>query len=444
MLNLGKFGSLRQHLILGATGSLMLQVANTALALLMAVVLARVLGVENFGIYVFCISVVQILSVPAMLGGQQLLVRDVAAYHTKGEYHFLRGLLTRFRQASFLASVILALAAAGIGYLVYQDSPMWIPFMVATAIVPLHTAMRLQGAAIRGLRHVLLGQAALTFRPVLVLTIVGGVLWLSSQSLGAEVALTAQLVGSGILVFVTFILLRRLLPSEAKNTQPGYETSRWIKSALPFVFASGMQILNSETSVFMLGILQTPEDVGLFRVAQRGALFIPFGLQAVDIAMGPTIAEMFARGERKRLQRMVSKSILVVLAFALPVALMLIFGGRWIIPFVFGQEYAPAYLPLVILCLGQLINAGMGSVGMILNMAGLERFTARGMAIAAVANVLLNSALIPFFGPTGAAVATSTSLIIWNVLLFIWLYRETGVVSTVLPIRSKLKLSKEL
>jgi O-antigen/teichoic acid export membrane protein len=162
------------------------------------------------------------------------------------------------------------------------------------------------------------------------------------------------------------------------------------------------------------------------------------------MAMGPTIAEMFAKGEKRRLQHMISKSILAVLAFAFPVALVLILGGRWIIPIVFGQEYAPAYLPLVILCLGQLFNAGMGSVAVILNMAGLERFTARGVAIAAIASVLLNSALIPFFGPAGAAIATSTSLIIWNVLLFIWLYRETGIVSTVLPMRSKLKSDSEL
>lgn len=396
----------------------------------MAVVLARLLGVENFGIYAFCLSLVQIVTVPAMLGGQQLLVREVAAYQAKGEYHFLRGLLTRFRQASFLASVVLALSAAIIGYLAYQGSPMLVPFLVATAIVPLHTVLQLQGAAMRGLRHVLLGQVALILRPTLVIAIVGILFWISDQNLGAEVALAAQLAGSTLLVFITFILLRKLLPNEAKNTRPGYETSRWIKSALPFVFASGMQILNKETSVIMLGILQSSEDVGLFRVAQRGALLIAFGLQAVNMAMAPTISEMFTKGEKKRLQRMINKSIMAVLAFSIPVALMLILGGKWIIPFVFGQEYAPAYLPLVVLCLGQLINVGMGSVGVILNMAGLERFTARGVAISAGASIVLNGALIPLFGAIGAAIATSSSLMIWNILLFIWLYRETGVVST--------------
>jgi len=436
---LGKKGSLREHLIRGASGSFFLQIANTALALFLAIVLARVLGVENFGIYAFCLSLVQILTVPAMLGGQNLLVREVAAYRAKGEYHFLRGLLLRFRQASFLASLVLALAGAAAGYFAYRESAMFVPFLVAMAIVPLHTAMQLQGAALRGLRRVLLGQAALMLRPGLIILLVGGAFWFTGKNLGAEAALTAQLTASAVLVMITFFLLRYALPRAAKTAKPDYETSRWVKSMLPFVFASGMQILNKETSVVLLGIMQTPEDVGLFRVAQRGALLIPFGLQAVNMAMAPTVSELFAKGEIKRLQKMISKSILAVLAFAMPVALGLILGGKWLIPFVFGKDYAAAYIPLVILCLGQVVNAGMGSVGIILNMAGLERYTARGVAIAAVASVVLNFILVPLLGPAGAAIATSTSLIIWNVLLLVWLYRKTGILSTF-----SLKRAKEL
>lgn len=428
---LGKKGSLREHLIRGASGSLVLKIANTALTLLLAVVLARVLGVKNFGIYAFCLSVIQILTVPAMLGGQQLLVREIAAYRAKGEYHFLRGLLMRFRQASFLASLVLALAGAAVGYFAYSESAMFVPFLVAMAIVPLHTAMQLQGAALRGLRRVLMGQAALMLRPGLVILLVGGAFWFTRKNLGAEAALTAQLTASAVLVMITFFLLRYALPGAAKTAKPGYETSRWVKSMLPFVFASGMQILNKETSVVLLGIMQTPEDVGLFRVAQRGALLIPFGLQAVNMAMAPAVSELFTNGERKRLQRMISKGIMAVLAFALPVALALILGGKWIIPLVFGADYAPAYIPLVILCLGQLVNAGMGSVGVILNMVGLERFNARGVTIAAIISVFLNFVLIPLFGIMGAAIATSASLVTWNVLLYTWLYRETGIVSTI-------------
>ena len=53
MLNFGKPESLRQHLIRGASGSLILKFANTALALLLAVVLARVLGWRTSGFMPF-------------------------------------------------------------------------------------------------------------------------------------------------------------------------------------------------------------------------------------------------------------------------------------------------------------------------------------------------------------------------------------------------------
>jgi len=46
-----------------------------------------------------------------------------------------------------------------------------------------------------------------------------------------------------------------------------------------------------------------------------------------------------------------------------------------------------------------------------------DRDTLRGVAIAAIANVVLGLVLIPLFGLQGAALATAATLIIWNLLL---------------------------
>ena len=59
----------------------------------------------------------------------------------------------------------------------------------------------------------------------------------------------------------------------------------------------------------------------------------------------------------------------------------------------------------------------MGPVGLLLNMTGHERETAKGVAISAVLNMVLNFLLIPRWGITGAAVATTVSMIAWNLLL---------------------------
>jgi O-antigen/teichoic acid export membrane protein len=422
-------------LVRGVSGSMAFKLANLLLTLAMAIIFARLLGAKNFGIYAFCISIVQLLTVPATLGGQQLLVRELSAYQEKSEYKSIIGILQTYRRASGLVSIILALLAAGLGYWFYIETSMFVPFILSACLVPLYTQMQLQGAALRGLHHVLWGQAALTLRPGLVIILVGcfyavaaGVL---VHPLNAEVAIGAQLLGSSILAFFTFFLLRRVLLQETQETEPNYEISRWVKSAKPFMLASGMQILNNELSVVLLGILQTPEQVGLFRVAQRGAMLIPFGLQAVNMTIGPTVAQMFAKGEKELLQRIISKGGLFTVAFALPVSLILILGGEWIIPFIFGHEFSDAYLPLVILCVGQLVNAGVGSVALVLNMAGLERLTARAMVISSVSGLVFNAVLIPFWGPVGAALATSISLTIWNVLLVVWLYRQIGVLSII-------------
>jgi O-antigen/teichoic acid export membrane protein len=52
-----------------------------------------------------------------------------------------------------------------------------------------------------------------------------------------------------------------------------------------------------------------------------------------------------------------------------------------------------------------------------------ERDTAKGLAVSAILNVVLNLLLVPLLGIIGAAMATALSLITWNVLLW-WAVRQ--------------------
>jgi O-antigen/teichoic acid export membrane protein len=77
-----------------------------------------------------------------------------------------------------------------------------------------------------------------------------------------------------------------------------------------------------------------------------------------------------------------------------------------------------AYVPLVILCVGQLVNASMGSVASVLNMTGHERETTKSVLVGAFVNVTLNLALVPVWGMIGAAIATACTLVVWNVIMW--------------------------
>ena len=124
---------------------------------------------------------------------------------------------------------------------------------------------------------------------------------------------------------------------------------------------------------------------------------------------------------------MLNRSTAVLLPIALFVVGFLFLFGEDVIRLLFGEPYLPAYVPLVILASGQLINVAFGSVGQFLTMTGHERDSLSSLGLSAVANVALNAILIPRYGGVGAAIATALSVVIWNVLLSIRLYRRLGL-----------------
>jgi O-antigen/teichoic acid export membrane protein len=93
----------------------------------------------------------------------------------------------------------------------------------------------------------------------------------------------------------------------------------------------------------------------------------------------------------------------------------------------FGAEYAAAYVPLAILTVGQLVNAGKGSVASLLNMTGHERDTSRILIMAAGMSLALNFSLTPMLGAIGAAIATAATLITWNVVMVRTVRRRIGI-----------------
>jgi len=116
-----------------------------------------------------------------------------------------------------------------------------------------------------------------------------------------------------------------------------------------------------------------------------------------------------------------------MLAVAIPTAILFFIWGEPILRLVFGEEYVSAYSALVILSIANIFHAGFGILGPLLNMAGYEKVTAKGIAFAALCNVVLNFIFIPIYGVVGAALATGASLIVWNVVLWWAVIKNIGI-----------------
>lgn len=417
-------------LVKAMSGGLGLNVVNTAAAVVTTIVLARAMELDAFGTYSWVVASVYLLSVPALLGVDRLLVRDVAVYLGRSAHGLARGLLRRSIQlvvatctaicgAVILAALTLAPAA---------DAAAAVALTIGVLALPALALAWVAQAALMGMHHVVAGQfAELLLRPVLLLAMVlVAVLVADGARIDAPFAAALFTSGAFVSAAVAFALLwrrMRALPPAA----PAYESRRWLAAALSLVLLSGALFVNSQIGVVLLGVLDQPESAGLYAVAQRGALLVAFPLLALNAALAPTAARLWARAEVAQLQRLVTLGARGVLAASAPIAVVFILGGEPLLGLVFGAAFAAAAPALAILSLGQLVNAATGSVTTLLMMTGNQWRAGVGIAIGLALNLGLSVVLIPTLHAAGAAIAAATGLLVSNLIHVAMARRALGL-----------------
>jgi O-antigen/teichoic acid export membrane protein len=211
----------------------------------------------------------------------------------------------------------------------------------------------------------------------------------------------------------------------------------WAKSSGLFLLLGGMGTIISHTDILMLGTLANSADVGIYKVAKRGGDITLFGLSAINSAIAPRLAKFDQEDEIEDFQKLFNLAAQYAAVYAFIVVTVFILLGQPMVRLVFGEAFAPSYLPLVILSIGHLGASFVGSVGYCLNMQGHEFLATKIMFGGAIANVAANFVLIPLYGATGGAIATGGTSILWNIGLAVALYRRVGIVPTPIGICSQ-------
>lgn len=430
---LARHGKLGSMLVKGAVGTGGIRLANAAIGFVTTIVLAKMLAPSGYGIYSFVMALVALVAIPSELGIPKLAVREIATTNARKDWDYMRGFIIRSHQAIVILTALLMVAGL-CGLSLWGDrldavkqQAMWVGLLV----VPLVSLGALRGAMLRGLRKVVLGQLPeQIFRPMFFLCLIVSLPLLTGSRGSVFEVMLAQVVASALAFIGGLHLFFRNRPAEIRVADPRYKTAAWLKSTVPFGLIAAIQLINGRTDILMLGFFREDAEVGIYRVASQMALLIIFGLRAINAIQGPHIAHLYATGDIERLQKMITRSSQAILATSIPFVLVFVVLGQFLIRTLFGEAFVGAYVPLVILCAGQLVNASLGSVASLLNMTGHERDTTRSLVVSAVANVVLNVTLAPIWGAIGAAIATSATLIIWNVLMWRRVYARLGIHSS--------------
>jgi O-antigen/teichoic acid export membrane protein len=158
------------------------------------------------------------------------------------------------------------------------------------------------------------------------------------------------------------------------------------------------------------------------------------GLGVVMIVVAPKIAEIHGRGgAREDMQSLLAGAARITFVTITIGVAALVFLGRPIL-LIFGADFAPAYIPMLVLTLSRVVEAFAGPVGQVMAMVGLHTLVAWLLFVPVTLNIALNYILIPHFGETGAAFATLASAIVWNVVLLYMCKRKLRLDPSLLSI----------
>jgi O-antigen/teichoic acid export membrane protein len=427
---LARQGELGTKLVKGVVGIAGVRIFHAAVGFVTTSILARLLAPEGYGIYAYAMAIVSMLTIPSELGVPALAVRQIAVTNVNKDWNLMRGFILRAHQAIAILTLVLMIAGVAALYTwgelldpVKRDS-----MALGLLLIPLVSFSALRTAMLRGLRKVLLGEIPEgVVRPLVFLGLISA-LMLAGRHLISPVSVMALQIAATLAAFAGGLyLFFTNRPAELPGKERSFSTSFWLKSSIPFALTAGLQLINGRTDILILGLFRDNAEIGIYRVATQVAALVVFGLRVVNAIQGPHIAHIYAQGDKKLLQKLVTSSSRAIILVSLPVATLVVLFGEFGIRIIFGAEYVSAYLPLVILCAGQLVNASTGSVASLLNMTGHERDTTKSALAAAIANIVLNVTLTPVWGMTGSAIATAATLIIWNTLMWYRVRQRIGI-----------------
>jgi O-antigen/teichoic acid export membrane protein len=387
--------SAAQRLIGGFAALALGTLANQVLGFAMLAVVARRLGPENLGSFAFALNLVAYFAIPANFGVTALAVRDVAQAPERtreiaGEVIAIQGLLVALPYALL---VVLAPAVA-----VDELSETVLPIVGLTFVLDaaaLHWILygRQRFAAIAAART--LG-AVLTF--VLAVALVDG-------GRSGTLAL-GWITAGGAAVTAAATLYAALRVSGQPRFGAGRRRLvRRMAASVPLGVSAVMISIYYSIDSVMLGYLKGAPDVGQYAVAYKLPLAV-IGIAALWASVFFPHASELAVSSREALRAQLARIGSAAMVAAVPIAVGAVAVGGELMPELFGSQYEPAGTPFLVLVLAAAIVCVTISYGTAAIAIGDELWYAVAVTTGAVVNVILNVALIPPFGMTGAATST--------------------------------------
>ena len=199
-----------------------------------------------------------------------------------------------------------------------------------------------------------------------------------------------------------------------------------ISYSLPLVFVGVIYSTVNQIDYFIIGYYEntSASDLAIYKVSTMLGMNLVIFERSLAPILKPTITE--AQSDFSLLLSRYETVTKWTLIFTLPASITLLLAPSQYLSFLFTSEYSTGSVALTILVLGYLVSTMPGPEGSVLEGLGHTRLTLVNSILMLGSNTLVGLLLIPRFGIIGAAIGTSTGIIIVVVAGVIEIWHLTG------------------
>jgi O-antigen/teichoic acid export membrane protein len=426
------------------------RLAAIGIVFLTRIYLARLLDTDDFGRFMLLTNITTLAAMITMGGLNRSLVRFISGAmglenHCLATAHLrtvLRAAVCMLSSGSLFTFIIYWTLAP---YLMPHTSTATLLAALIAATVALSAAHQLIAELLRSLNDlklatllagpsggplanlvflIVLGISSFAVRPLLTTTVA---FHLAALALTLPVAL-----------WCLRQVVRRQLPL-ASDFQIGFSAadanaaSKFLLLSLPIMITESLWLASSQCDLWVAGAWAGADDLALYSIARQFVLLVSVPMNLANLTITAMIPRLHAQGATAELERLVRGSAtLAGLPTLLGIGAIAMLAGP-LAALMFGEFYAGAATPIVILLLGQAVVACSGPCTLALVVTGYERVALCSAAAGIAIQGLLGPLAVRQGGIQGLAALSATVCAAQHIFNCVEVRRRIGVTTAFSP-----------
>ena len=389
------------------------QIIASICGFIWTILMARYLGVSNYGIFGFATSLTGILAITVDLGVNTHIVRHISTDYDSAPKYLGNAIPLKsiFSIGCIILTLIILLLLKSDELVITVTLLFTIEMIIKSYIGLLNGSFQaFEEGKYQGIGNTILNILLLIFILIAIFTDLGLI----------GIAISYILANFIVLVYEYYVLDKHI-------TKPKFELDKeFCKNitliSIPFAITGLLYTIYYSIDVVMLTNMVGSYATGIYNATYKLISVLTLFYSVYTAVIFPVMSKFFKNDESMLLISF-EKSIKYLMLVIIPLAVATMFYSTDIIHLIYGHEYDAASSVLSILIWTVCLLFISGACNTLLNASHQERTVTKIYAIAAVFNIVLNFFMIPYLSYNGAAITTVLSDVLIVIIQAYVIYR---------------------